>query len=921
MIDISKDFETELNWKDIELSPSVDEIHNYDLVESSSAKIPVMKKWTLREDEARFKSSRMDSPYYKQVYKEKKRGVENNFVEKLDLLEEKNWKYTVPEDIAKEYALLVNQDNPNYEEIREVLKKIIGFVKDSFGEDDFYEDGLLEDLEYADFETEEDVNYYINEMYDVLDNYNVWMEPASAFEESKMKESTWTVEIYNSRTGKTIEKKSGFGSDYAACEYGDHTLEDLEEQGIEADYDTFQESKIKEFKPGDLVSVVSDYNEAIPGYKVIKKVPQEEIPGYFEKSLDDYWEVEKISGFGKGERSVEWGQRILKEATNRYAALFKRFLKGVGFDKTGPFAEKDTPYSDKGFEWESQSSKLKCIFDPETGSWYVKWLDYDDPEYNIKERGRGFNNLVQFFFDLPGSIMANYSDEPAEYYFEEDFEDLDEAKMNESQDIKEDYLNAFSAFIDSSLSQKKREEAVADVNFYKDMLIKANPSLKGKSNLQIAQWCKTGKLKEAKLREAEEEGDRKIPLRDNNVSGVIDSVLGQMSDGYWENTSAYDKYWKFAWVDLKNNVLEIDKDSVKYTKRPEWSPRYGQVYRTISTPNAFANMSEDAIKRYFAQKAKFLIKEEGLEWSRDNQEKTDWMDKRDTAGNRAPITVAEVYSAYDWLMGRDRGNISESSQMKESHDSSVLDAETVREILEKLFLKTKDIFKDEVESSELKVSVNPNTSDVSLYEIAKFKGSEWPIITTIEYDADTGEYEWKSEAKYPKNYDGRNGVPYMAEGYGEGLGQLLEDLADEIGLRGVEEYASLDPNYQGKYVESLVHDTLDGATDDLNQAKKANYYLDTTGVEDNINHAQGAIRKVKAMTESEGTPKITGTWKDILEGLREEGFEVSEYYDAKPSQWLTLRKDGREYEAEVTKYSDGSYELMKYNIAILPEGR
>ena len=155
---------------------------------------------------------------------------------------EKNWKYTIPKDIAEEYAKAFNASD--IEGIKEAMKKVVGFIKDKFG-DDFYEDDFLEDLDWADIETEDDINYYIGEMYDILDGYNVWLEPPS-FYESKMKEATWTVEIYNPRTGETIEKKPGFGSDYAACEYGDHTLEDLEEQGIEADYDTFQESKLTE---------------------------------------------------------------------------------------------------------------------------------------------------------------------------------------------------------------------------------------------------------------------------------------------------------------------------------------------------------------------------------------------------------------------------------------------------------------------------------------------------------------------------------------------------------------------------------------------------------------------------------------------------------------------------------------------------
>ena len=543
MIDISKDLEKEkndkLNWRDIEVSPDVNAIHQYESKERSSASIPTSKNWSLRNDEAHIRSSRSDAPYFKKAFKEADIHNTDSYIERLSLLNEKNWKYKVPISLAKKFAKAIHANDPDFEEIRGILKAIIEFVRDVVGEDDFYEDSLLEDIEFADLETEEDVDYYIDEMYDVLDGYDVWMEPASFlvddeedFKESRIRESTWTVEIYNPKTGKTIEKKSGFGSDYAACEYGDHTLEDLEEQGIEADYDTFEDVT------KDHEDIINDENSDL------------------HLATDD-------------RQAGQWYESKMKESTSRYKALFKRFLEGVGFEKTGPFAEKNTPYSDKGFKWESQTSKLICIFDPETKFWYIKWIDYDEPEYNIRKNGKGFNNLIQFFFDLPGSTMASYSDEPAEYYFEESLADLDESKLKEG--------------------------------------------------------------------------------------------------------------------------------------------------RSLVTPGS------------------------------------------------------------------------------------------AKEILELLFYKTNEIFKDEIESVNVDAKFDVNTGDVSLYEVIEYKDSDWPIITTVEYNTETEEYNWESKADYPEDYDGHNGVPFWAAGDGEGWGQLLEDLADELGIRGVEKYVDRDLDYHGKYKESYAH--------------------------------------------------------------------------------------------------------------------
>lgn len=102
-------------------------------------------------------------------------------------LEEKNWKYTVPQQLSQEFHRLINADYADYNAIRDVLKKIAEFIKSKVDEDDWYYDDLLDDLEYAEFETDEDADYYIGEVYDLLDSYSIWMEP---FTESRMKESS-----------------------------------------------------------------------------------------------------------------------------------------------------------------------------------------------------------------------------------------------------------------------------------------------------------------------------------------------------------------------------------------------------------------------------------------------------------------------------------------------------------------------------------------------------------------------------------------------------------------------------------------------------------------------------------------------------------------------------------------------------------
>ena len=143
-----------------------------------------------------------------------------------------------------------------------------------------------------------------------------------------------------------------------------------------------------------------------------------------------------------------------------------------------------------------------------------------------------------------------------------------------------------------------------------------------------------------------------IPLRDGSVAGVVNSIIGQMSDGYWENKDMYNKYWMFASVDFNRNVLQIDEDATFSRRMPKWYPRKGATWKTITTYNAFKYMSDEDIKKFMARKAKFLIGEEGLAWDRTSTQEVTWMDKRDNTGARVPLTVAEVCSSYSWLMGK-----------------------------------------------------------------------------------------------------------------------------------------------------------------------------------------------------------------------------------------------------------------------------
>ena len=113
----------------------------------------------------------------------------------------------------------------------------------------------------------------------------------------------------------------------------------------------------------------------------------------------------------------------------------------------------------------------------------------------------------------------------------------------------------------------------------------------------------------------------------NDDLRILESVIGQLSDGIWENSHMCEKYWKNC------NIYECLVSEEIIIDYPSWlfeSPR--------------------ECKKYFANKIKQIVKKE-QEWSNPN---INW--KRDCEIEleyfRKGITVADAYKAYDTLLER-----------------------------------------------------------------------------------------------------------------------------------------------------------------------------------------------------------------------------------------------------------------------------
>lgn len=125
---------------------------------------------------------------------------------------------------------------------------------------------------------------------------------------------------------------------------------------------------------------------------------------------------------------------------------------------------------------------------------------------------------------------------------------------------------------------------------------------------------------------------------------ILDAVSGQLSDGMWENSRGYDKYW------TNFRVKRLDDNRIVFVLNTDYSTYYCNRY----LENPFRRMTETEFLAWYAGKLKTVIRAE----AKDNNWKKGWW-KRDNTENKSiylnyklDITVADVYCVYDELLGR-----------------------------------------------------------------------------------------------------------------------------------------------------------------------------------------------------------------------------------------------------------------------------
>lgn len=129
----------------------------------------------------------------------------------------------------------------------------------------------------------------------------------------------------------------------------------------------------------------------------------------------------------------------------------------------------------------------------------------------------------------------------------------------------------------------------------------------------------------------------KTGLKNQKECDILKGVFGQLSDGMWENSRAAEGYWPYIDAELDNGEVVL---------------KVSTAYRKYEYPtNKLLDMDDVAIKKWLAKKIKQVIKEEGLDWKRDNTDETDYLDTS-WRKSKQPSTVADCYYVYEVLKGR-----------------------------------------------------------------------------------------------------------------------------------------------------------------------------------------------------------------------------------------------------------------------------
>jgi len=240
-----------------------------------------------------------------------------------------------------------------------------------------------------------------------------------------------------------------------------------------------------------------------------------------------------------------------------------------------------------------------------------------------------------------------------------------------------------------------------------------------------------------------------IALDNTMRAKLIEAVLGQLSDGYWEDSPAMNKYWKYA--NISGTDLIINND--------DWS-------------SGFKGKSEEWIKNWFAGKLKAVAQYEvgnnKASWNRDNMQLSEYL-----GGWRGEVTISECYECYDFLKGRSGHKYA----FQKSEDSSDKDRfiknikTTLKNNVDILYLNETSAYREWADSV-IKYFI-------SHYDNITNGGFDIDYITELEFDKQDDKFDliWPSESNANSII---GGIRYLYDYMPEIKATTMSDLFKEL---------------------------------------------------------------------------------------------------------------------------------------------
>lgn len=172
---------------------------------------------------------------------------------------------------------------------------------------------------------------------------------------------------------------------------------------------------------------------------------------------------------------------------------------------------------------------------------------------------------------------------------------------------------------------------------------------------------------------------------------IIDAVSGQLSDGKYENTPGYDKYW------TNFHVRQADDGEIVFDVNADSHCTYCSKWLV----NPFIDMTDMQFKAWYARKLKAVIQDEG----RDENWAKGWWNRTSHYAScylnyKLDVTVADVYYVYESLLERDvkaykyeAATIARVAGVKKT-DEEASKAKSLREAKELIYAKYAQLIKD-----------------------------------------------------------------------------------------------------------------------------------------------------------------------------------------------------------------------------------